>query len=334
MDQEDRDRIAEHLVEVFDRYKALDERRAVLPPDRQQERAQVDKAIKSAVADFAETSYPLACNSALSWRRLVEPQELANEVMARRLLPRAEHIMRYRYMYKADAPPIALVQNEINWAINKDLRKERTRTTREDVVIERLAHRINDADTDEAALAIIYRQELVSNFHKELGLIETDVVSGEDACVFHPGDKNSLDHQLVAEVLRRSPLAADPANANEFEQYVRELEDLIRLQGAVDYQRRHYRCLSWFLYRLYRNTESRHRDYAADWLAGRVQLVGDRGEIKAAWNRQTCQKMAAKVLWNTCPDVRDRIQKYLENKQSHGHIGNDDVCRLISELED
>jgi len=346
VDQEDRDRIAEHLVEVFDRYKALAERRAALAHDGlQEERAQVDKAIKSAVADFAETCYPLACNSALRWQRLVEPQELANEVTAKRLLPRAEHIMRYRYMYNADAPPIALVQRYINWAIDDFFRKAHRQASREKNLIELLGHRDTrntTANTDETALANLdwkeFSKELVSHFRKEFGLIETDLVSGEDVCVFHPGHNNYLDHQLVAEVLRGSLLPLDIANRQDFEQYVQELHDEIRLRvsvkDTVTFSRRWYRCLDWFLYRLYRTTDSAYRYYVAERLAGYVKLEGDDGRARAAWNRQSCQRRAARVLWRECPDVKDWIQKYLDDKQALGHINDDDVRRLIAQLED
>jgi len=344
VDQEDRDRIAEHLVEVFDRYKALDERRAALPPDRQQERAQVDKAIKSAVADFAETSYPLACNSALRWWSLAEPQELANEVMAQRLLPRAEHIMRYRYMYNADAPPIALVQRYINWAIDDFFREAHRQASREKNLIELLGHRDTrntTANTDETALANLdwkeFSKELVSHFRKEFGLIETGLVSGEDVCVFHPGQNNSLDHQLVAEVLQENLPPLDLANRQDFEQYVQELHHEIRLRvsvkDSVTFSRRWYRCLDWFLYRLFRSTDSAYRYYAAERLAGYVKLEGDRDRVRAAWNRQSCQIQAARVLWRECPDVKDRIANYLADKRANG-LSDGDVRRLIAELED
>jgi hypothetical protein len=340
VDQEDRDRIAEHLVEVFELYKLLSERRAALAHDGlQEERAQVDKAIKSAVADFAETSYPLACNSALRWWSLAEPQELANEVMAQRLLPRAENIMQFG----ADVP-IALVQQHINWAISDILGKAHTRATREDNLIKLLGHRDTrntTANTDEIALANLdwneFRKEFVSHFRKEFGLIETDLVSGEDVCVFHPGQNNSLDHQLVAEVLQENLPPLDLANRQDFEQYIQDLHDEIRLRvsvkNTITLSRRWYRCLDCFLYRLFRSTDSAYRYYAAERLAGYVKLEGDRDRVKAAWNRQSCQRQAARVLWRECPDVKDRIANYLADKRANG-LSDGDVRRLIAELED
>jgi len=340
VDQEDRDRIAEHLVEVFELYKLLSERRAALAHDGlQEERAQVDKAIKSAVADFAETSYPLACNSALRWWSLAEPQELANEVMAQRLLPRAENIMQFG----ADVP-IALVQQHINWAISDILGKAHTRATREDNLIKLLGHRDTrntTANTDEIALANLdwneFRKEFVSHFRKEFGLIETDLVSGEDVCVFHPGQNNSLDHQLVAEVLQENLPPLDLANRQDFEQYIQDLHDEIRLRvsvkNTITLSRRWYRCLDCFLYRLFRSTDSAYRCYAAERLAGYVKLEGDRDRVKAAWNRQSCQRQAARVLWRECPDVKDRIANYLADKRANG-LSDGDVRRLIAELED
>lgn len=338
---QDRDRIAEHLVNVFDRYKALDERRAALVHEGlHEERAQVDKAIKIIIADFAEISYPLACDSALRWWSLAEPQELANEVMAQRLLPRAENIMQF-----GARVPIALVQQHINWAISDILGKAHMRATREDNLINLLGHRDTrntTADPDEIALANLdwneFCKELVSAYHKECGLIETNLVTGEDVCAFHPGQKNYLDHQLVAEVLQEKLPPLDLANRQDFEQYIQDLHNEIRLRVSVrdtiTFSRRWYRCLDWFLYRLCRTTQSAHRHYVADRLAGYVKLVGERGEVKAAWNYKTCQKKTVKALWNTCPDVRDRIEEYLDVKRANGHISDDDVRRLISELED
>jgi len=346
VDQEDRDRIGEHLVEVFDRYKALDKRCAALAHDGlQEERAQVDKAIKSAVADFAETCYPLARNSACRWKNLTEPEDLTQDIISKLLFPRAESIMRI----EANTP-IALVQSYINLAIKDFVRKAHRKASREENLLELLGPRDTrntTANTDETALANLdwneFRKELVSHFRKEFGLIETDLASGEDACVFHPGRNNYLDHQLVAEVLRGSLLPLDIANRQVFEEYVQELHGEIRLRVSVEntvtLSRRWYRCLDWFLYRLYRTTDSAYRYYAAKTLAGYVKLTGDsdkgdRDRVRAAWNRQSCQRRAAKKLWRECPDVRDRIQKYLDDKQALGHINDDDVRRLIAKLED
>jgi len=340
VESQDRDRIAEQLVEVFERYKLLDQRRAGLAHGGlRQERAQIDRAIKSVIDDFVKISYPLVRNTAhhFSKARGVEPEDLTQDVMAKRLFPRAERIMRV----KANKP-IAVVQNEIKLAILTSRRKTLRQAIKEEKLSEKLGCRLtitghNTTGTEALALTNIDREELVQNFYKELALIETNLVSGADVCVFHPGNTNYLDHQLVAKVLRESRLAAAPADAFG-EDMIDELHVAIKLHVSVDNSKtlsdRHYRCLDWFLYRLYRTTNSPYRHYAACRLAGRVKLQGNLGKLGAVWNRQSCQRAAAKVLWREYPDVQRQITKYLADKKADGHISDGDARRLIAELED
>lgn len=344
----------EHLVDLFARFQALDKqsleackRIGSLTPETPEiceielEIREIELEICLVVKDFIEICYPLVRNRANAWRNIGEPEELAADVILSRLYPRADRIM----WNTTNIAPGALVHTEIKFALLDLARKHKPDPRRDDRDVSMIPNLSTGLTPEDIVLG-----DLDRNARKELACLETELVAGGRVCVFHPPDNRSaqVDHRLVLSVLREwtnglsslgSRTEVPDGDAHHLplpsDLDLKSLRNTIKLRSGIPDERRnllshrHYRCLDWFLYRIAQGVDSHHLRALNGALAKWVKL----DPKEAVWDRKATRREARILLYQECPGVHNLIDAYLFEQETSGRITNDDVRRLVAELE-